>query len=143
MENKIIWQKWVDPFGGDDIDIEQNLDDSLYDKDIEDNEDKDSPDDKKEKKIISQKFSRVRVMATPMGIIPVNENTCSSKIFNFWVGHTTFNITPSIVSIIEETSGVESLDIFTRYRFRISVGKAFTDSIVMREINDNVYSYLE
>jgi hypothetical protein len=82
-------------------------------------------------------------MATPMGIIPVTENTASGKIFNFWTGHTNFNITKKITSLIEETEGVETLDIFTRYRFRIAVGKAFDDSSVMRKINDNIYSYLE
>jgi hypothetical protein len=74
-----------------------------------------------------------------MGIIPMNENTMSGKIFNFWMGHTNFNITKKIADIIEQTDGVETLDIFTRYRFRIGVGKAFDDSSVMRTINKRVY----
>jgi hypothetical protein len=78
-----------------------------------------------------------------MGVIPINENTASNKIFNFWMGHTNFDITKDIVDTIEETSGVESLDIFTRYRFRISVGKAFDDSQIMRDINDRVYEHLD
>lgn len=133
MENKIIWQKWVDPFGGDDLDTEQDLASGLYD---------DSEEDEHHKKEIA-KVSKIRVMATPMGIIPITENTSSSKIFNFWIGHTNFNITKAVAKIIEETRGVESLDIFTRYRFRVAVGKAFEDSYVMREINDNVYAYIE
>ena len=74
-----------------------------------------------------------------MGIIPITENTASNKIFNFWLGHTNFDITKDIALLIEETTGVETLDIFTRYRFRISVGKAFDDSSVMRNINKKVY----
>ena len=77
-----------------------------------------------------------------MGIIPLNDNTASNKIFNFWTGHTNFNITGHVLKIIEETEGVETLDIFTRYRFRIAVGKAFEDSEVMRLINQQVYKEL-
>ena len=77
-----------------------------------------------------------------MGIIPVNDNTASGKLFNFWVGHTNFDISKKIANIIEKTDGVETLDIFTRYRFRIAVGKAFDDSEIMRNINKTIYSEL-
>jgi hypothetical protein len=133
---KIVWQKWADPFGADDIeDIDQYLKDSEY---YEENEETSKHDDGK-----NPLGKYVKVIATPMGIIPLNDNTASSKIFNFWTGHTNFDITKQILNTIEETSGVETLDIFTRYRFRISVGKVFEDSVVMREINDRVYKYLE
>jgi hypothetical protein len=125
-KNIIIWEKWQDPFGLDD-----NFEEDLY-------EDEDSTIEyKKTKKIRSQ------VIATPFGIIPINENTASSEIFNFWTGHTNFPITKQISSIIEDTEGVETLNIFTKYRFRAGFGKAFTDSDVMRDINTNVYSYLK
>ena len=88
------------------------------------------------------KLGKFRAIATPMGIIPINESTASGKIFNFWVGHTNFDITNALALIIEETPGVETLDIFTRYRFRIGIGKAFHDSKVMRDINSRVYNYL-
>lgn len=134
---KIIWQKWADPFGQDDI--EENLDsfsedDSEYEEDIQREE-------IQKNKIINSQY--IKVMATPMGIIPINENTASNKIFNFWLGHTNFDITKKVLSIIEDTQGVETLDIFTRYRFRIAIGKAFNDSSVMRNINDQVYDYLD
>lgn len=133
---KIIWQKWADPFGQDDI--EENIE-SLYDTE----EDIKGYADKTEmpNKIINSQY--VQIIATPMGIIPINENTASNKIFNFWLGHTNFDITKKIATIIEDTNGVETLDIFTRYRFRIAVGKVFNDSKVMRNINDQVYEYLD
>ena len=77
-----------------------------------------------------------------MGIIPFNDNTASGKIFNFWMGHTNFDISKSIVNIIEKIDGVETLDVFTRYRFRIAIGKAFDDSQIMRNINKKIYSEL-
>jgi hypothetical protein len=66
----------------------------------------------------------------------------SSEIFNFWTGHSNFPITKKISDIIENTDGVETLNIFTKYRFRIAIGKSFKDSIVMTNINNNVYEYL-
>lgn len=137
LENLVIWEKWRDPFGMDDVEDDiENIDDdadpdSMYNG-LE--EDKSKPN--------FHQAEHIRVMATPMGIIPITENTASSKIFNFWTGHTNFNITSKIASIIAETEGVESLDVFTRYRFRISVGKAFEDSSVMRNINNHIYTYL-
>lgn len=142
----IIWQKWADPFGGDDdILIPDSI---LYENTRnEEPEFHDTEDPREESPEVNQQFQKslrqIRVMATPMGIIPFTENTASSKIFNFWVGHSNFNITKKIASIIEEISGVEALDVFTRYRFRIAIGKAFKDSCVMQTINERVYTYLD
>lgn len=141
-ENLIIWQKWADPFGEDDDLLDTDMSSIMHqDQDVYTDdpiEDTETPND-----IVSPVFSKkIRVMATPMGIIPFTDNTASSKIFNFWIGHSNFNITKKITSIIEETKGVETLDIFTRYRFRVGIGKAFKDSEVMHSINQRVYEYL-
>lgn len=132
-EKLIIWQKWVDPFGEDDIETNDEEEEKFY-TDNEDNQENDEDIVEKKKLVFG-----IRAIATPMGIVPMNENTASSKIFNFWIGHTNFDITKKIVNLIEKTNGVEALDIFTRYRFRIAVGKAFNDSDVMRDINKKIY----
>jgi hypothetical protein len=143
MDHKIVWQKWMDPFGSDDDDpLSQDYDHEPEFLNDQSDDQTSKYDDKIDEKPKDYKKHAIRVMATPMGIIPITENTVSSKIFNFWIGHTNFNITKKIAQIIEDTPGVETLDIFTRYRFRIAIGKVFTDSIVMREINENVYEYL-
>lgn len=121
----IIWEKWVDPLGGD----EEN---SFIEKDDEDTE---SP--------TMIKTKPVKMLLTPMGMIPYNENTATSSIFNFWVGHSNFDISPEICDLIEQAYGVETLDIFTRYRFRIGVGKVFDDGDVMRNINNIIISTLQ
>ena len=131
--NIIIWEKWSDPFGSDENFSELN---NGFEDDSECNEDVNVY-----QKILSQ--NKYPIIATPFGIIPITESTSSSKIFNFWTGHTNFSITKKISDIIEYTDGVETLSIFTRYRFRISIGKAFKDSDVMTNINNNVYYYLE
>lgn len=143
----IIWQKWVDPFGEEELpEILSSLaseedEPEFYDED--DKGDKDSSLVETPLNALNSLKKNIKVISTPMGIVPVTENTASGKIFNFWVGHSNFNITKKIGYLIEETDGVETLDIFTRYRFRIGIGKAFKDSDVMRDINEQVYSILE
>lgn len=134
-ENIIIWEKWKDPFGG--IDEDDMPDDGLgdfFDENFDDNT-----------SILSEQSvpKQVKVISTPMGIIPLNEHTASGKIFNFWTGHTNFNITKGVSNILDNAEGVETLDVFTRYRFRIGIGKAFTDSVVMNNIQQLVYDHLE
>lgn len=128
----IIWQKWEDPLSP------VNFSDLLEEADIDEEDDNAEELVEFDKKI---KISKQQFIVTPMGILPYNENTACGKIFNFWVGHTNFTINSAIMQILESCEGVEALDIFTRYRFRIAVGKAFKDSIVMRQINNKTYDY--
>ena len=135
---KIIWEKWKDPFGEDPEDrlVVQEEEENRY----EEEEDESIPNDLLK---VTSKEIKCKIIITPFGAIPYTENTASSKIFNFWTGHANFSITKNIADLIEETDGVETLDVFTRYRFRISVGKAFQDSVVMRSINNQIYSFLQ
>lgn len=138
MINKsIIWEKWRDPFLGYD-DNEIDVENLGFDNDLDD-EDNDSEYDGE----IRNNFKKinntpVKAITTPMGIIPYNEYTASSSIFNFWIGHTNFDIDIRAAKLIENTAGVETLDIFTRYRFRIGIGKAFEDREVMKLIESNI-----
>lgn len=139
---QIVWQKWADPFGSDDVDIlQESIEADKYYNEDEDTDDEENSGDIES--IDMNPNKRIRVIATPMGILPLTENTSIGQIFNFWVGHTNFDITKKIASIIENTDGVETLDIYTRYRFRVGIGKAFVDSDIMRDINNNVYAELE
>lgn len=132
--NLIVWQKWFDPFGHDDLPIEDSL---------EKNDDDTEEYEEHKDNTIPIKDASLRAIITPMGLIPYTENTASSKIFNFWVGHTNFNLSKKISDLIETSDGVETLDVFTRYRFRIAIGKVFDDAQVMKNINDRVYEYLD
>ena len=100
-------------------------------------------DDSEPPAIMTEMDRPTKVIATPMGIIPMNEYTCSSKIFNFWTGHANFDLTEEVADIIETSPGVESLNIFTRYRFRIGIGKAFKDAEIMKLIQDKTYEHLD
>lgn len=140
LKHRIIWEKWKDPFGSE---PEDDISHTIFENRPEDYDNNDDNDDSKDSTISGAKEVRCKIIVTPFGAIPYTENTASSKIFNFWTGHANFSISKSIAEIIEDTEGVETLDIFTRYRFRISVGKAFQDSEVMRSINSQIYSFLE
>ena len=132
IEHKIIWEKWNDPFG-------ENLDELKWNK--YDDKELDDETELLTEELIKANSKPIKIIASPLGLIPYNEHTASSKIFNFWVGHTNFNISKPIVGIIEKCDGVELLDIFTRYRFRIGIGKCFTDNEVMKSITDNILLY--
>lgn len=134
----IKWEKWVDPFGTD-MDEAKWTD---YNDDITDLNDIASPEQEDVPHHIVSSQPPVKVIASPLGLIPYNEHTASSKIFNFWLGHTNFNISTNIKDLIEKIDGVEILDIFTRYRFRIAIGKCFNDADVMNTINQNIYEFL-
>lgn len=134
MIHKIIWEKWTDPFG-------DNLDETKWNN--YDDEDQDESSELLDNEMLRAKMGKpIKVIASPLGLIPYNEYTASSKIFNFWVGHTNFNISKPVVNIIEQCDGVELLDIFTRYRFRIGIGKCFSDSDTMKTITDNITLFL-
>jgi len=113
-EPQIIWEKWSDPFG---FSKDQHILPEYENEYYEDNQQKN------------------QVLITNMGIIPFNEATDCSKIFNFWIGHTNFNISTVIAQLIQDVDGVETLDVFTRYRFRVAFGKAFVDRDVINQIN--------
>jgi hypothetical protein len=119
-EPKIIWEKWTDPYNinsDNDLDWSGDEDKNFYD---------------------TIKQEKNNVLLTSMGIIPYNEHTDCCKIFNFWIGHTNFNLSNRVIEIIQKIDGIETLDIFTRYRFRVSFGKAFVDREIMNNINNQI-----
>lgn len=137
MDNLIVWEKWRDPFLGYDeneIDVEHQNQKAVIDS-VNDNTMDPAP--------VANSTKDVRVLSTPLGIIPFNEFTASGKIFNFWTGHTNFDISEDVCRIMKRTEGIETLTIFTRYRFRISVGKAFDEAQIKSKFCENVYKYLK
>ena len=135
----IVWQKWVDPFGADVDDIHW----TDYENESPPIESYNGSDDQDENQLPKHSKKTIKVIASPMGLIPYSEHTASGKIFNFWTGHTNFNLTKNLIDTLEQVDGVETLDVFTRYRFRIGIGKCFDDSLVMDDINKTLYKALE
>ena len=129
-KHRIVWQKWEDPLSA--IKNQAN-------SRITPDEDDDSFNFGEQ---LNQSFVKsYPMMATPMGIFPIPEPDTTQ--FDFWTGHTNFNITANIGNIIDTAEGVESLDIFTRYRFRIGVGRVFSSTDVKSKIFSTISEHLK
>lgn len=127
MSKRVVkWVKWVDPFAEEDEEdkeLQSKEEDLLY---------KDSY-QKAEKEQRRVRYT-APILVGPMGVIPITENNTPSKIYNFWMLHTNFNISEPVVKILKECSGVETLDVFTRYRARIGIGQVFNDEKIRKRI---------
>lgn len=135
-----MWQKWHDPLAAmvkkaaknqnfhqeDDEDDEYRLAiKSFNDNDNDDDDDDDDDDDESPYDSGEQKGNTGPCVIGPMGVIPMHESNIPSKMYNFWMGDTNFDLTNDIAKKIESCTGVESLDVYSRYRFRIAIGRAF------------------
>jgi len=120
---KLCWCKWKDPYNITDDDEYDNkgLKDGIYEDEYDNN--------------ISQPM---KAIITPMGILPIPEYATPQKVFNMWMAHTNFNITADVLKAVENTDGVETVDIFTRYRMRVGIGKMFDTKTTINNINTNV-----
>lgn len=141
---RIVWQKWSDPLGEDDLDLipeeetttSEDISGIFYD-------DEGNPIETDPETEGMEFFKKpTKVIITPMGVIPYTDNTASNKIFNFWIGHTNFDLNGGICKLIELHRGIETLDIFTRYRFRIGIGKLFEAGKVMSSISEKINEQL-
>ncbi len=139
--NKIVWEKYKDPFNRDKDDSEWM---HSGDKREEDQESQPYKDQYEESQQLSQQeeidfyeaeLRKNPYMLTSLGAIPVTEYTNPAKIFKFHTGHTNFRITQLFSELIQEIDGVETYDVFTPYRFRIAVGHAFDSQLVKNDIN--------
>lgn len=67
-----------------------------------------------------------------------SSNINDSEDYNFFIAHTNFYITLPIVKFLCQVIGVESVDILSPYRFRISVGPLFDAQEVLDYITNNL-----
>lgn len=116
MSKKIKWERWPDPF----------------DPVIRSHEKTDFTDSYEEKVDIGP------CLVGPKGIIPVREGNKPSNLYNFWMGHCNFDLTENLVHQLAMVEGVESFECFSRYRFRMAIGKAFES----REVRKRIYRLL-
>jgi len=110
VKPQIWWEKWQNPY-------EIDADDSFLPNDEDDTEYKDEK--------TSEMSGPIKALFTPLGIIPLTDDSSISKKFNFWVGHCNYVLIPYVARLFENVDGVETLDIWTKYRFRVGFGKLF------------------
>lgn len=127
MKKVIAWEKWTSPFlagfGNHDEDDEHDFDDMDL--------------------MESAPKKRHKVIISDMGIIPVYDKKALIGVLNFWIGHTDFPISHPICELIADTPGVESFEVMSPYRMRISIAKLFTVEKVTKEIGERVSSFFK
>jgi len=120
-----VWEKWKDP-------LLSNFDETEwpgYDMD-EDGE-----------AVPFHSAERQPIMHTPFGVVSIMNDSLGSKSFDFWILHTNFDIRENIVKAIEQVNGVETLEIYTRYRIRVGFPRSglFRPRDIMHEIEEAIY----
>ena len=149
LQPKIHWEKWLDPFDVEDEQSALNLAD----------EDKLFPPqgppadmtgaefeallEQQESIAMRAPTNNMKMVFLPTGVIPIPEYGKPSSIFNFWTIHSNFNITARVSHAIEETPGIETWDVFTRYRGRVAIGKVFNERDVKQEMERLVFKAIK
>lgn len=133
MTPSVIWEKYENPY------LAQIEDMSEESAAIESKEYYDE--DENNEAGISQPLGDLNsYVHTPYGAIPV-PNVHLDDNWNLWTGHTNVKITVEIANKIEHTDGVEVLQVFSPYRFMISVAQHpdFSPAMVMAEVARNAF----
>lgn len=117
VERKIAFEKARNPF-------DYDKDDFLNEEDELEHE--------------NNSMQSINGMLTPMGLIPITDNTNPYKLFNFWTLHTNFRWTTDLVNVMDNTDGVETFDVFTPFRARVAIAKCFSENEVKLAIMQNL-----
>ena len=130
QDYEVYWEKWVDVYQEEIDEIDQALSEF---EDLQDLEYDIDP-EMMEKLESMANMPSIKTIMTPFGMMPLTEQSLASNHFKFWVGHTNFKLLKKHSKIIGYVEGIESVDILTPYRFRISVAKLFVDRDAMAKV---------
>ena len=130
QEYEVYWEKWVDVYQEEIDEIDQALSEF---EDLQDLEYDIDP-EMMEKLESMANMPSIKTIMTPFGMMSLTEQSLASNHFKFWVGHTNFKLLKKHSKIIGSVEGIESVDILTPYRFRISVAKLFVDRDAMAKV---------
>ena len=110
----LLWEKWTDPF---ELNEEE---DEIYNDGYDENKQKG------------------RAIMTNMGLVPINPNNTPGKIFNFWVAHSSLDLTREVINKVKKLPGIEIIKPLTRYRMQIGIGKQFNEDEVKSSVNTTI-----
>jgi len=121
MKYKFKWEKWIDPLKPSDFKQEQ-----------EDDED-----------YLENEVGSFKAFPTPFGILSITNHVLASTKFDFWILHTNFRITNSLVDEVKEVPGVETMNVLTRYRCRFGfpMSGLFDNKNTRNRIEDTALSF--
>jgi len=140
MKNKIAWQKYEDY-------IEKQLTSPILTNILQNiaslhnlsNDEIDDEEDDEDYLPVNSAEDETKPLSPILPITnQVIEDVSMLAIFDCWVGHTNFDLTPNIKNMLDKIPGIEVLKILSRYRFFIGVGKLFDFKEVRKEIEENL-----
>lgn len=120
-----MWEKWKDPL----LSNYKETEWPGFDLDANDNQ------------IPIHTVDRQPVLHTPFGMVSMVNDTMAANNFDFWIMHTNFDLTEGLISMIEQTPGVETLEIYTRYRGRIGfpMSELFNTGLIINSIDKIIH----
>ena len=77
-----------------------------------------------------------RVIYTPYGTYPAESMMKPSDRWNCWLAYTNFDLTYTVLEILEEIEGIEAVKVLGRYTFFIGIGKLFNPTDVRLNIEN-------
>jgi len=134
-KNKIGWQKYEDVLENQ---MSSPLTRSILEQAIMAHENLDQDDHKDDGNSFDNEEPQQPVV--PMFAISDDMLNDLAIVSNFdcWVGHTNFNITPSILKTLNSVEGIEVLKLFSRYRFFVGVGRMFNFKDVRYKVENQI-----
>lgn len=136
VSRSIVWQKWVNPLTGvgaeNEIEVKEEEDEKAYKDSAEQYEDMIRT--LRAPKPYEPKLNRI--IASPLGYLPLDEHGDPAVVYDFWMMHTNFDISPKVQETGSRIPGVEGWNTFSRYRARIAFGKLFDRSKVKQAIQE-------
>lgn len=128
MSKKIGWQKYEDM-------LKKQISSPLASIMMSSQLDLVEEEDYLEEGVFEEEIESQEIMAVP---VPNSFYEQISLITNYdcWLGHSNFDLTPSIKSEIEKVEGVEVLKICSRYRFFLGIGQMFKFTDVRKNIEE-------
>ena len=129
MSKKIGWQKYEDM-------IKKQISSPLASLMMSANLNLNMEEDEEEyQEELEKALETQEILAVP---VPESFHEQISLVTNYdcWIGHTNFDITPSLKKDFEEVEGVEVLKVCSRYRFFVGVAQMFDFKDVRKLIEE-------
>ena len=107
----------------------------------------DEDDDEEEDCISNANEDESKHIMHPAMMLPLTsklmDDVALLSTFDCWIGHTNFDITNNIKSILDSVPGVEVLKVLSRYRFFVGIGHMFDFAKVRKDIEKAIIGDLD
>jgi hypothetical protein len=107
----------------------------------------DEDDDEEEDFISNANEDESKHIMHPAMMLPLTsklmDDVALLSTFDCWIGHTNFDITNNIKSILDSVPGVEVLKVLSRYRFFVGIGHMFDFAKVRKDIEKAIIGDLD